>query len=413
MAPIPRFERRKVATPRLRAVLAFGGALGIGVAGHGLANNVAVAPQDRTSDAVQLLPELAGSTTDPAISDSDRQAPSSTNTFRIVLEAPPRDEVEPLLVRSGATSADAQAAAAAMETAFGESYTEGDDLQLVFVMDSAAGQRLQSVAVLGDLGRREVGRAGNGFAAIDANSDAVKRWTLEGGAYWGARRAGLDPASSMALADKVAALASASRIEFVTGERPDRFDGRSRRRLLYVAADMPGGRREFLRDGEHWIAVDSPTQAGGLMRPAPGRITSTFGWRTHPILGFARLHNGIDIAAAWGTPIYAAADGIVSGAGWRGGYGRQVRIAHAGGTTTTYSHLSGMAVSPSARVRRGQLIGHAGASGLATGPHLHFEVLRDGHPVNPLQARLDGIPGTSDDRQMAVRLKIVRAAKTA
>jgi murein DD-endopeptidase MepM/ murein hydrolase activator NlpD len=128
------------------------------------------------------------------------------------------------------------------------------------------------------------------------------------------------------------------------------------------------------------------------MAPVAGRITSSFGYRYHPILHFSRLHAGIDFGAAWGSPIVAAADGQVIGAGYAGGYGRQVRIAHAGGIVTTYSHMSSIIASPGLPVRQGQVIGYVGSSGLSTGPHLHFEVRINGQPVNPLTARLVSRP---------------------
>ena len=126
--------------------------------------------------------------------------------------------------------------------------------------------------------------------------------------------------------------------------------------------------------------------------PTAGRITSGFGYRVHPILRFARLHKGMDFGAGSGTPIVAAADGRVSAAGWAGGYGRQVRLAHADGLGTSYSHMSQIVAEPGAYVRRGQLIGYVGSSGLSTGPHLHYEVHRHGQAVNPLSVRFTGAP---------------------
>jgi murein DD-endopeptidase MepM/ murein hydrolase activator NlpD len=118
--------------------------------------------------------------------------------------------------------------------------------------------------------------------------------------------------------------------------------------------------------------------------PVAGRITSGFGLRVHPILRFARMHRGIDFGAGYGAPIVAAADGQITRAGWAGGYGRQVRIAHSGGISTSYSHMSRLVVEPGSSVRQGQLIGYVGSSGLSTGPHLHYEVYRNGAAVNPL-----------------------------
>ena len=105
--------------------------------------------------------------------------------------------------------------------------------------------------------------------------------------------------------------------------------------------------------------------------------------RFHPLLGYTRLHRGVDYGAVYGSPIYAVTDGIISFAGGAGGYGRQVRVNHAGGLGTSYSHMSRIIVSPGARVRQGQVIGYVGSSGLSTGPHLHFEVYKNGQVINP------------------------------
>src|SRR5690606_18402348 len=112
---------------------------------------------------------------------------------------------------------------------------------------------------------------------------------------------------------------------------------------------------------------------GGLTQPVPGSVSSSYGLRMHPILGYARMHRGLDFRGGHGTPIVAVADGRVTRAGWAGGYGNQVRLNHAGGLATSYSHMSRIAVSPGARVRQGQVIGYIGSTGLSTGPHLHFE----------------------------------------
>lgn len=120
--------------------------------------------------------------------------------------------------------------------------------------------------------------------------------------------------------------------------------------------------------------------------PVAGRLSSVFGFRRHPILGYFRMHSGVDLAALAGTPIYAPAAGIVAKAGLHGGYGNYLRLDHGGSTATAYGHLSRVAVAPGESVSRGQMIGWVGSSGLATGPHLHFEVLRGGRAIDPITA---------------------------
>jgi murein DD-endopeptidase MepM/ murein hydrolase activator NlpD len=125
---------------------------------------------------------------------------------------------------------------------------------------------------------------------------------------------------------------------------------------------------------------------GALQRPVAGRISSSFGYRVHPILGVRKMHTGVDIAAASGTPIHAAASGAVVSAGWVRGYGNCIVLDHGGGLGTLYGHCSSLAVSAGQPVKAGQVIGYVGSTGLATGPHLHFEVIKNGRQVNPLGA---------------------------
>ncbi len=122
---------------------------------------------------------------------------------------------------------------------------------------------------------------------------------------------------------------------------------------------------------------------GTLTWPVRGPITSPFGWRVHPVHGDRRFHQGIDIGAPHGVPIRAAGDGVVVAAGRRGGYGLLVDVAHPDGRLTRYAHASSLAVAVGAEVRAGQVLGAVGATGTATGPHLHFEVHEGGRPVDP------------------------------
>lgn len=135
--------------------------------------------------------------------------------------------------------------------------------------------------------------------------------------------------------------------------------------------------------------------------PVSGRLLSSFGSRQDPFTGGSAFHPGVDISAATGTRVFAAADGIVKTADWSGAYGKLVVIDHGSGVETYYAHLSAYDVIPGQEVRRGQLIGRAGATGRVTAPHLHYEVRQGGAPVNPYKylARslvLDGTPVQKD-----------------
>ena len=120
------------------------------------------------------------------------------------------------------------------------------------------------------------------------------------------------------------------------------------------------------------------------------RLSSNFGMRKHPILGYNKMHKGVDFAAPTGTPIYAAGDGIIEMAGWNSGYGKYVRIKHNSTYKTAYAHMSKIAkgIGKGTRVSQGEIIGYVGTTGQSTGPHLHYEVHMDGKPVNPLGIKL-------------------------
>lgn len=163
--------------------------------------------------------------------------------------------------------------------------------------------------------------------------------------------------------------------------------------LEYAAIESGGHMAKQLlrwgkgRDAQFYDASDMAesraTQA--LVMPVAGaRISSGFGLRLHPILGFARMHAGTDLAAPWGAPVYAVADAVVNFVGPHGGHGNYIRLDHGGAVSTGYGHLSRFAVSPGMRVRAGQVIGYVGSTGLSTGPHLHYEVFRGGAPVDPM-----------------------------
>jgi len=134
------------------------------------------------------------------------------------------------------------------------------------------------------------------------------------------------------------------------------------------------------------------------------RISSRFSNnRMHPILGQARAHNGVDYAAATGTPVMATADGVVTVRGVSGGYGNLVEIRHSNGYMTRYAHLNGFApgIRAGGRVSQGEIIGYVGMTGLATGPHLHYEMHRNGGPVDPLSVDIpsgDPIPAAAMER---------------
>lgn len=158
--------------------------------------------------------------------------------------------------------------------------------------------------------------------------------------------------------------------------------------LLFAGLQRAGRKVQMVRwesgGSVQWFEASGVGQRRGMLRqPVNGHMTSTFGMRRHPLLGYNRFHRGVDFGAPYGAPIVAAADGVVQAAGRAGGYGLQVRIAHNSGLATSYSHMSRIAAGPGMRVQQGQVIGYVGSSGLSTGPHLHYELYRNGQAINP------------------------------
>jgi murein DD-endopeptidase MepM/ murein hydrolase activator NlpD len=189
--------------------------------------------------------------------------------------------------------------------------------------------------------------------------------------------------------------------------------------LLYAGIDRGGKPRIQMlkwRDGDNsqWFEASGVGETRGQMsRPVNGPQTSGFGYRRHPILGYKKMHTGIDFGAPHGAPIYAASDGVVTYAARKGGYGNFVQIDHGGGLATGYGHMSRIASRAGQRVRQGQIIGYVGSTGLSTGPHLHYEMYRGGRHINPAsvsftqRAQLSG-GALAQFRAQLARLKSVK-----
>lgn len=174
---------------------------------------------------------------------------------------------------------------------------------------------------------------------------------------------------------------------------------KARSDLALVALNIGGVKRRFYRfpiareDVVEYLDAEGRSAKQFLIRKPldDGELRSTFGWRRHPILGYSRMHNGVDWADRIGTPIRAAGNGTVLRAEWdSGGYGRRIELEHNNGYVTTYSHLSAFApgIVEGAKVRQGQVIGRLGSTGLSTGPHLHYEVMINGRFQDPLTIKL-------------------------
>lgn len=241
--------------------------------------------------------------------------------------------------------------------------------------------------------------------AVDATPLRV-RGTVGSSLYRSARNAGAPVGAIQAYLqaiDKYVSLESDvganDEFDFVLSYRRSARGERQVGDLLYAGLVRDGKPRlQLLRWGKDGAmtaatAFDAPSQGVAMPvgQPVAGRITSVYGLRRHPILGYLRMHAGIDFGAAYGSPIYAVADGMVGFAGRHGGHGNYVRLEHGGGLGTGYGHMSRIAVAYGSRVRAGQVIGYVGSTGLSTGPHLHFEAYRAGRTINPAGLNLASV----------------------
>ncbi len=178
----------------------------------------------------------------------------------------------------------------------------------------------------------------------------------------------------------------------------DETSADARADVLYAALTIGGEMKRYYRfqspdDG----VVDYYDETGKsakkfLVRKPVGTavMRSGFGFRRHPILGYSKMHTGVDWSASYGSPIYASGNGIVDRVGWEGGYGKYVRLKHNNGYETAYGHMSAFArgIEPGKRVRQGQVIGFVGSTGLSTGAHVHYEIIINGRFVDPMRHRL-------------------------
>lgn len=229
---------------------------------------------------------------------------------------------------------------------------------------------------------------------------AVADGEIEGSLYESAERIGATPA----ITAEVAKLFS-HKIDFQRDIQPgDAFKLVFARKVTEAGRTIEAGDLQYAEihgvkfyrfargnDVEYFDEFGKNIKGFLLRTPVDGaRITSLFGMRKHPVLGFTRAHQGIDFGAGTGTPILAAGDGVVVQSARWGGYGNWLRIRHSGGWDTGYGHISRYAsgIHPGVHVRQGQVVAYVGATGLATGPHLHYEIWKNGQRVNPIGAKV-------------------------
>jgi murein DD-endopeptidase MepM/ murein hydrolase activator NlpD len=292
---------------------------------------------------------------------------------------------------------------------------EGTGIDLVFekTIDPENPRMLDKVVIAAAPDRKVIAqRAADGsFTADNEFADLSVATVRAGGVisdslYLSARRAGL-PDSIIADTIRIFSYDVDFQREVRNGDRFEVFFERhhdeqgqpvKEGNILFASMTLSGKRMELFRHAPsdtkrtEYFNEDGRTARKALMRtPIDGaRLTSGFGKRRHPILGYRKMHRGLDFGARRGTPIMAAGDGVIDKLGRNGGYGKYIRIRHNGTYSTAYAHMNGYrkGLRRGKRVKQGQTIGYVGSTGRSTGPHLHYEVLKNGRQMNPLKVKM-------------------------
>lgn len=355
-----------------------------------------------------------------------RSASAEANLQRVTVEVQPGETLDAAVTRLGLSPEDGQALIAALAQGIDViNVKAGLSFDVALARPDATSPYARLVSLSLRTGPTELltlARGGDGALSLRRVEEPTRTLTtvaqgsMEGSLYEAALRAGATPQ----LTSEAAKLFS-SKIDFSRDIQPqDRFRlvfdrkvtaaGRAvdEGELLYAEIGLNGVASRFYRyqpltSSEPQFYDANGRNVRGFLLHTPveaARITSGFGMRMHPILGYTRMHQGIDFGAPIGTPVLAAGDGVVSKAQWDSGYGRWLEIRHSGGWSTGYGHLSGWAVKPGEMVHQGQLVAYVGNTGQSTGPHLHYEIIKDGIKINPQSARAP--EGSSlDGRELA------------
>jgi murein DD-endopeptidase MepM/ murein hydrolase activator NlpD len=356
----------------------------------------------------ETMPEMPVDEADPPVA----RAPEPVER---TVEAKRGDTFMKLMLRAGVDRGDAHAAIGAMRKAFDpRDLRPGLTVTITFTPDNAKPgvKRFEGFRFDAEVDRAiAVARdAADGFtaSAIERKLDAHPvraSGRIEANLYTAARNAGL-PAG--VLVDLIRLYSWD--VDFQRDIQPgDRFDVLVERMhfkdgeiarwgdIVYAELTLSGQKFPLYRfkgargDVDYFDTGGQSAQKALMKTPIDGaRLSSGFGRRKHPVLGYTKMHRGVDFAAPSGTPIYAAGNGSIAEIGRNGGYGKYIRIRHNGRYQTAYGHMSRFArgLKSGSRVRQGQVIGYVGSTGRSTGPHLHFEILVGGRQTNPMRLKL-------------------------
>ena len=288
----------------------------------------------------------------------------------------------------------------------------GQELTLTTAPDKDGRETTQSLVLATNEGEFEVARGADGAFAASAKATPEEtreyRRTLAGikGSLYGTARARGVPDSAIVTMMRTHSYDVDFQREIKAGDLFEVFYATggaggtaTRGQVLFSSLSTNGRTRSYYRftdeDGitDYYDETGASSKKPLMKTPINGaRMSSGFGMRRHPILGYTKMHGGTDFAAPTGTPILAAGDGTIQVAGRNGGYGNYIKIKHKAGLETAYAHLSRFAkgMKPGKRVSQGDVIGYVGSTGRSTGPHLHYEVHIDGKKKNPLTVKVAG-----------------------
>lgn len=319
---------------------------------------------------------------------------------------------------------------------------EGQELRLFYEWDVNASKETASFAgfdlIPAPTKRIIVRKLKDGsFKAVSANRPLTEKHFLidteiTSSLYQSARNAGMAPSQVIELIRMYSFTVDFQR-EIREGDRLEVLytrlfdpDGKQAAtgKILYTGLTIKGKRQTYwhykTRDEDKTYYLDeNGNSISRLLMKTPldgARLSSRYGLRKHPILGFTRLHRGVDFAARRGTPVFAAGDGVISALGVEGNHGKRIRINHEYNYKTLYAHLNGYArgLKTGSPVTQGQVIGYVGATGLATGPHLHYEITYDGRSVNPLTIEMPILTELEEEEKVEfdrVRQNLTRLAQ--
>jgi len=359
---------------------------------------------------VSLGPEAAAALQHAAFTQSEAR-PGYARPRNVTLEVRPGETLQAAVERAGVTAAEAEQAVETLGRAMDTIHIKAGLAFDAAVAQPHGGERPARLIGLslrtGPATAVTLSRTFDGALRLRALEEKVTSETtvadgeIQGSLYESAQRLGATPAITAQVAKLFA-----HKLDFQRDIQPgDDFRLVFDRKVTESGRTIETGDLEyaelhgvkffrFARDGgeaEYFDETGKNIRGFLLRTPVDGaRLTSGFGKRRHPILGYARAHQGVDFGAGSGTPVLAAGDGVVVKAGRWGGYGNWLQIRHSGGWDTGYAHLSRYAkgVRPGTKVRQGQLVAYVGTTGLSTGPHLHYEVWQRGRRVNPVGAKV-------------------------